>query len=84
MSPTKSFIDAWFAENYDFEGYPAPRGERDPQSEAMARDCFREAEETGISRQEITEEIGDLIEYMRGALARGADEYVSERAEGDD
>jgi hypothetical protein len=84
MSPTKSFITAWFAENYYFEGYPAPPGKHDPQSEYMAQDCFEAAAEVGISRQEIAEEIGDLTEYMRGALARGADEYVSERAEGDD
>ena len=83
MSSTKNFITAWFADNYYFEGYPAPRGERDPQSESMAQDCFRAAAEVGISRQEITDEIGDLTEYMRSALARGADEYVSERAESD-
>jgi hypothetical protein len=83
MSPAKSFIAAWFAENYYFQGYPAPWGEPDPQAEAMAQDCFRAAAEAGISRQEITEEIGDLTEYMRSALARGADEYISERAESD-
>jgi hypothetical protein len=84
MSPIKSFITAWFAENYEFEGYPAPPGKRDHQSEYMAQDCFKAAAELGISRQKITEEIGDLMEYMRCALARGADEYVSERAEGND
>ena len=84
MSSTKSFITAWFAENYYFEGYPAPPDKRDFQSEYMAQDCFEAAAEVGISRQEITEELGDLAEYMRRALARAADEYVSERAAGDD
>jgi len=50
----------------------------------MAQDCFDAAVDVGISRQQITEDIGDLTEYIRSALARGADEYISERSGGDD
>jgi hypothetical protein len=60
VSPAKSFIAAWFAENYYFQGYPAPWGKCDPQSEVIAHDCFSAAVEAGISPQEITEEIGNL------------------------
>ena len=71
MSTAKSFIAAWFSQKYYFK------------TEDMAKDCIRSAADAGISPQDITEEIGDLTEYMRSALARGADEYVSERAESD-
>lgn len=84
MARAEQFVDEWFQENYYFEGFPAESPQRDPQSESMAIDCLQAAEEAGITREDLINEVGDLAEHIRRKLDYAATEHMRNQAAKDD
>ena len=83
MARAEQFVESWLLENYQFEGYPAPEDEDDPQAKQLAADCAQAALEEGISHQDIENELGNLETYMRHRIERFVDEHVQNQADND-
>jgi hypothetical protein len=83
MARAERFVEDWFSENYDFEGYPS-EDRPDPQAQQLAADCMKAAAEQGISPDELIEELGDLADYIHGKIEHAADEHVRRQADKDD
>lgn len=76
------FVDNWIAENIHAEGYP-PEGD-DSEARGLATMCEAAAQQAGISKAEIDEDLIDLVEYMSQALENVNDAEVERLAAKDD
>ncbi len=66
------FAERWVMENVQATVYAPEDGPTAEADEAL-RQLIEDAGEEGISRDEMEEDIGDLAEYVQGALAEAAD-----------
>jgi hypothetical protein len=60
------FVEEWLSNNIQAAGY----GPADDQSQAAtyAEDCLAAAAKKGITKNEIEEDYGDLVDHMSGAI----------------
>jgi hypothetical protein len=72
------FVEEWLSNNIQAAGY----GPSDDQSQAAkyADDCLAAAERKGITKNEIEEDYGDLVDHMSGAIEDANDAEAIELA----
>ena len=73
MREAKSFVKAWFSENYQSQGYPEQPGEDHYEAKSMASECIKAAKAVGISEGDLAAELGDMEAYMRAEIARAVE-----------
>lgn len=73
MREAKSFVKAWFSENYRSQGYPEQPGEDHYEAKSMASECIKAAKAVGISEGDLAAELGDMEVYMRAEIARAVE-----------
>jgi len=66
------FANQWVAENIQPSVY-APDDGLHPETETTLERFLTDAENDGISRQEIEEDVGDLAEFISSALVEATD-----------
>lgn len=84
MSNAIEFIENWVAENIQAEPYASEEGP-DPHAVQYAKQCAATALESGFSKDDLENAIGDdLISYMTDAINASADAEVERLASKDD
>ncbi len=76
------FVNQWVAENIQPTVY-APDGGPHPETDASVARLLEDAENDGVTRQEIEEEVGDLSDFISAALEEATDAEV-DRLEAED
>lgn len=76
------FVNEWVSENVNPEAY-APDGDLS-QAKALAKQCLIDAKAKGISKQEIEEDVGDLVDHMAQASEDSTDAEVARLVAKDD
>ena len=56
------FAEQWVTENVNAIGFAAD-GERHPETEGAAQQMLKDAEQAGISRDEIEEDMGNVEDF---------------------
>jgi hypothetical protein len=68
------FLEAWIGENNPPEAYE-PEGDH-TGSRLKAEEFLIAAKSEGITREEVEAEVGDIEDYMAGAMARATDAEI--------
>lgn len=76
------FANQWVAENIQPTVY-APDDGPHPETDATVAGLLEDAENDGVTRQEIEEEVGDLGDFISAALEEATDAEV-DRLEAED
>ena len=76
------FANRWVAENIQPTFY-APDGGLHPETETTLARFLADAEEAGISREEVEEDMGDLSDLLSAALEEATEEEVDRLGEED-
>jgi len=76
------FLEAWVSENINPEGY-APEGD-DSRAKELAEQCLFAAKAQGITKDELEEDVGDIVDYMADAAEDATDAEVARLAAKDD
>ena len=63
------FLEEWVGENAVRPVGGAPEAD-DSEARLRAEECLFAANEKGIAKDDIEEEVGDLVDYMSGLIAR--------------
>jgi hypothetical protein len=63
------FLEEWVGENPVRPVVGAPEGD-DSEARLRAEECLSAAKEEDIAKDDIEEEVGDLVDYMSGVIAR--------------
>jgi hypothetical protein len=63
------FLEEWVGENAVRPVAGAPEGD-DSEARLRADECLIAAKEEGIAKEDIEEEIGDLVDYMSAVIAK--------------
>jgi hypothetical protein len=71
----RQFIDHWVSEHIDAGPYH-PDGDNS-EAQEKADDLIAVAQVQGVSRSEIEEEVGDLVDYLSGAMESATDAEVA-------
>jgi hypothetical protein len=66
------FVEEWIGENAVRPVEGAPEGD-DSEARLRAEECLAAAKEEGIAKEDIEEEIGDIVDYMSGVIAKLVD-----------
>ena len=74
----KEFVEHWVETNIGPDLYVDVGA--DPRPTEYARDCLYEARSSGIPRDEIEREFGNLVNYMNRVMDASADEAVARLA----
>jgi hypothetical protein len=78
----KDFLEEWVRENIQTPGY---QPERDTTAAAeYAEDCLKDAAEKGISKDEIGEEVGNIVTFISKSIEKYTDSVVERAIERDD
>jgi hypothetical protein len=75
------FVEHWVSENINAEGYP-PEGSK-TQARSYAERCLNAANRQGVSKKDIEEETGDLVDYMDAAMKVANDAEVQRQVDKD-
>jgi hypothetical protein len=76
------FANHWVFENINAGPY-APEDGPHPEADAAVEALIREASQVGITRQEIEEDVGDLLDFVSDAFERATDAEVERLASKD-
>jgi hypothetical protein len=63
------FLEEWVSENMVKPVAGAPEGD-DSEARLRAEECLIAAKEEGIAKEDIEEEVGDLVDYMSVAIEK--------------
>ncbi|MGC2716411.1 MAG: hypothetical protein WA366_23850 [Pseudolabrys sp.] len=69
------FLEEWVSENMVKPVAGAPEGD-DSEARLRAEECVIAAKEEGIAREDIEEEVGDLVDYMSAAIEKAVNADV--------
>jgi len=69
------FLEEWVSENMVQPVAGAPEGD-DSEARLRAEECVIAAKEEGIAREDIEEEVGDLVDYMSAAIEKAVNADV--------
>jgi hypothetical protein len=73
------FLEEWVSENMIKPVAGAPEGD-DSEARLRAEECLVAAKEQGIAKQDIEEEVGDLVDYMSAAIQKAVNTDVDRTA----
>ena len=73
------FLEEWVSENMVKPVAGAPEGD-DSEARLRAEECLVAAKEQGIAKQDIEEEVGDLVDYMSAAIQKAVNTDVDRTA----
>jgi hypothetical protein len=63
------FLEEWVSENMVKPVAGAPEGD-DSEARLRAEECLITAKEQGIAKEDLEEEVGDLVDYMSAAIEK--------------
>ncbi|HMJ31821.1 MAG TPA: hypothetical protein VK512_24165 [Xanthobacteraceae bacterium] len=69
------FLEEWVSENMVKPVAGAPEGD-DSEARLRAEECVIAAKEEGIAKEDIEEEVGDLVDYMSAAIEKAVNADV--------
>ena len=69
------FLEEWVSENMVKPVAGAPEGD-DSEARLRAEECLIAAKEEGIAKEDIEEEVGDLVDYMSVAIEKAGNADV--------
>jgi hypothetical protein len=69
------FLEEWVSENMVKPVAGAPEGD-DSEARLRAEECVIAAKEEGIAREDIEEEVGDLVDYMSATIEKAVNADV--------
>ena len=69
------FLEVWVSENMVKPVAGAPEGD-DSEARLRAEECVIAAKEEGIAKEDIEEEVGDLVDYMSAAIEKAVNADV--------
>ena len=69
------FLEEWVSENIVKPVAGVPEGD-DSEARLRAEECVIAAKEEGIAREDIEEEVGDLVDYMSAAIEKAVNADV--------
>lgn len=69
------FLEEWVSENMAKPVAGAPEGD-DSEARLRAEECVIAAKEEGIAKEDIEEEVGDLVDYMSAAIEKAVNADV--------
>ena len=69
------FLEEWVSENMVQPVAGAPEGD-DSEARLRAEECVIAAKEEGIAKEDIEEEVGDLVDYMSAAIEKAVNADV--------
>jgi hypothetical protein len=69
------FLEGWVSENMVKPVAGAPEGD-DSEARLRAEECLIAAKEEAIAKEDIEEEVGDLVDYMRVAIEKAVNADV--------
>ena len=69
------FLEEWVSENMVKPVAGAPEGDNS-EARLRAEECVIAAKEEGIAREDIEEEVGDLVDYMSAAIEKAVNADV--------
>ena len=69
------FLEEWVSENMVKPVAGAPEGD-DLEARLRAEECVIAAKEEGIAKEDIEEEVGDLVDYMSAAIEKAVNADV--------
>jgi hypothetical protein len=69
------FLEEWVSENMVKPVAGAPVGD-DSEARLRAEECVIAAKEEGIAKEDIEEEVGDLVDYMSAAIEKAVNADV--------
>ena len=76
MSKAREFLEFWLQNSvHSAEQQGAPGGSQSPE-ELKAR-CIEMAESQDLSQADLEDEVGDLFEHIKAALAAANDEAIT-------
>jgi hypothetical protein len=78
----REFVDHWVFENINAGPYQ-PEGDIS-EARAKADELVAVAQDQGVSKGEMEEEVGDLADYLSGAMESATDAEVARLAAKDD
>jgi hypothetical protein len=73
------FVEEWVSENMVKPIAGAPEGD-DSEARIRAEECLIAAREQGIGKEDIEEEVGDLVDYMSAAIEKAVNTDVDRAA----
>jgi hypothetical protein len=73
------FLEQWVSENTVKPVAGAPEGD-DSEARLRAEECLIAAKEKGIAKQDLEEEVGDLVDYMSAAIEKAVNADVDRAA----
>ena len=71
------FLEEWVSENMVKPVAGAPEGD-DSEARLRAEECVIAAKEEGIAKEDIEEEVGDLVDYMSAAIEKAVNADVDQ------
>ena len=69
------FLEEWVSENMVKPVAGAPEGDNS-EARLRAEECVIAAKEEGIAKEDIEEEVGDLVDYMSAAIEKAVNADV--------
>jgi hypothetical protein len=69
------FLEEWVSENTVKPVAGAPEGD-DSEARLRVEECVIAAKEEGIAKEDIEEEVGDLVDYMSAAIEKAVNADV--------
>ena len=69
------FLEEWVSENMVKPVAGAPEGD-DSEARLRAEECMIAAKEEGIAKEDIEEEVGDLVDYMSAEIEKAVNADV--------
>jgi hypothetical protein len=73
------FLEEWVSENMVKPVAGAPEGD-DSEARLRAEECLIAAKEQGIAREDLEEEVGDLVNYMSAVIEKAVNADVDRAA----
>jgi len=70
------FLEEWVSENMVKPVAGAPDGD-DSEARLRAEACLIEEKEEGIAKEEIEEEVGDIVNYMSAAIEKAVNADIA-------
>ena len=70
------FLEEWVSENMVKPVAGAPEGD-DSEARLRAEECMIAAKEEGIAKEDIEEEVGDLVDYMSAAIEKAVNADIA-------
>ena len=70
------FLNDWIGEHINADAYPT---ENDPRVSAYVDECLRDAAKSGISREEIEEDVGNIKARIHRAMEAATDREIEHK-----